>query len=90
MADPTIPIPDRDSAPYWAALADGWTCFKTKVGLDVAGDVRRCEVMREEIGDLPLMADANQVWDVDEAIARTFMPTGVAAMCLTLSWVPTV
>ena len=26
--------------------------------------------MREEIGDLPLMADANQVWDVDEAIAR--------------------
>jgi uncharacterized protein len=23
MADPTIPIPDRDSAPYWAALANG-------------------------------------------------------------------
>ena len=23
MVDPTIPIPDRDSAPYWAALADG-------------------------------------------------------------------
>src|SRR4029077_18047940 len=23
MADPTIPIPDRDSAPYWAALAAG-------------------------------------------------------------------
>ena len=21
--DPTIPIPDRDSAPYWAALAEG-------------------------------------------------------------------
>jgi L-fuconate dehydratase len=52
------------------ALADGWRSFKTKVGLDVAADVRRCEVMREEIGDLPLMADANQVWDVDEAIAH--------------------
>jgi L-fuconate dehydratase len=52
------------------ALADGWRCFKTKVGRDVAGDVRRCEIMREEIGDLPLMADANQVWDVEEAIAR--------------------
>ncbi len=26
--------------------------------------------MREEIGDLPLMADANQVWDVPEAIER--------------------
>lgn len=50
------------------ALADGWRCFKTKVGIDVASDIRRCEVMREEIGDLPLMADANQVWDVDQAI----------------------
>jgi L-fuconate dehydratase len=50
------------------ALAEGWRCFKTKVGIDVASDMRRCEVMREEIGDLPLMADANQVWDVDEAI----------------------
>src|SRR3954451_10203515 len=51
-----------------AALADGWRCFKTKVGVDVASDVRRCEVMREEIGDLPLMADANQVWGVRTAI----------------------
>jgi L-fuconate dehydratase len=49
-------------------LADGWRCFKTKVGVDVASDVRRCELMREEIGDLPLMADANQVWDVGQAI----------------------
>jgi L-fuconate dehydratase len=50
------------------ALAAGWRGFKTKVGIDVESDQRRCEVMREEIGDLPLMADANQVWDVDEAI----------------------
>jgi len=50
------------------ALADGWRCFKTKVGIDIASDMRRCEVMREEIGDLPLMADANQVWDVGQAI----------------------
>jgi L-fuconate dehydratase len=62
-----------------AALADGWRCFKTKVGVDVASDVRRCELMREEIGDLPLMADANQVWDVDEAIAwmRHLKPFGL-------------
>jgi L-fuconate dehydratase len=53
-----------------AALADGWRCFKTKVGLELADDVRRCEIMREEIGDLPLMADANQVWDVPQAIER--------------------
>jgi L-fuconate dehydratase len=31
--------------------AEGWTSFKTKVGVDVASDVRRCEVMREELGD---------------------------------------
>jgi L-fuconate dehydratase len=52
-----------------AALADGWTRFKVKVGVDVASDVRRCRVMREEIGpDCELMADANQVWDVGQAI----------------------
>lgn len=52
-----------------AAIADGWTSFKTKVGIDVVSDMRRCEVMREEIGDhRQLMADANQVWDVPQAI----------------------
>ena len=50
-------------------LAAGWTSFKTKVGIDVASDRRRCEVMREHIGwDNQLMADANQVWGVREAI----------------------
>ena len=47
----------------------GWRSFKTKVGIDVESDLRRCEVMREELGDdIQLMADANQVWDVPEAI----------------------
>ena len=23
MVDPTVPVPDRDSAPYWSALAQG-------------------------------------------------------------------
>jgi len=51
-------------------IADGWQSFKTKVGVDIASDLRRCEIMREEIGDArQLMADANQVWDVDQAIA---------------------
>jgi L-fuconate dehydratase len=51
------------------ALAAGWTRFKVKVGVDVASDVRRCEVMREEIGwECDLMADANQVWEVRQAI----------------------
>jgi L-fuconate dehydratase len=52
------------------ALAAGWTRFKTKVGVDVASDIRRCAVMREVIGEQrDLMADANQVWDVPQAIA---------------------
>jgi L-fuconate dehydratase len=52
-----------------AAVADGWTHFKIKVGADLEDDVRRCRFVREEIGpDRKLMVDANQVWDVDEAI----------------------
>jgi L-fuconate dehydratase len=51
------------------SLAAGWTRFKTKVGVDVASDVRRCAVIRDEIGwQNDLMADANQVWDVPQAI----------------------
>ncbi|MFM8382024.1 MAG: enolase C-terminal domain-like protein [Actinomycetota bacterium] len=54
------------------AMVAGWKSFKTKVGIDVTSDRRRCEVMREEIGDQrQLMADANQVWDVRQAINWT-------------------
>jgi L-fuconate dehydratase len=52
------------------ALADGWTRFKMKVGRDSADNVRRAALMREEIGEAALlMVDANQAWDVGEAIA---------------------
>lgn len=52
------------------AIAAGWNHFKIKVGGDPADDVRRARVVRTEIGpDRKLMLDANQVWDVDEAIA---------------------
>ena len=51
-------------------MADGWSHFKIKVGRDLADDVRRAALVREEIGPhRKLMVDANQVWDVDEAIA---------------------
>ncbi len=51
------------------AVAQGWTHFKLKVGADPAADARRAQVMREEIGPRRhLMLDANQVWDVGEAI----------------------
>ena len=51
------------------AVAEGWTHFKLKVGADVDDDVRRARILREEIGpDRALMLDANQAWDVDQAI----------------------
>ncbi len=49
--------------------ARGWTHFKIKVGRDLDDDIRRCRIIREEIGwDRRLMMDANQVWDVGQAI----------------------
>jgi L-fuconate dehydratase len=51
------------------ALAEGWTNFKLKVGADVEDDIRRARIVREEIGpDRMLAVDANQRWNVDEAI----------------------
>ena len=51
------------------ALADGFTYFKVKVGADPADDARRVGLVREAIGpDNKLMIDANQRWDVEEAI----------------------
>jgi L-fuconate dehydratase len=54
------------------ALAQGWTHFKLKVGGDPADDLRRARLVRAEIGPSnKLMMDANQKWDVREAIQRT-------------------
>jgi L-fuconate dehydratase len=50
-------------------LAAGWSTFKIKVGRSLEDDIRRSRIIREEIGwDRRLMMDANQVWEVDEAI----------------------
>ncbi|MBC6997277.1 L-fuconate dehydratase [Cytophaga sp. FL35] len=47
----------------------GFDHIKIKVGSDLKDDMRRAQIIREEIGpDLRLMMDANQKWDVDEAI----------------------
>ncbi len=52
-------------------IAQGWNHFKIKVGADAADDLRRAAIVREEIGPArKLMFDANQRWDVPEAIAR--------------------
>ena len=52
------------------ALADGWRHFKVKVGTSLPDDEHRLQLVREEIGpDAKLMIDANQTWDVPQAIA---------------------
>ena len=47
----------------------GWTHLKLKVGLEIEDDKRRCAIAREILGkDKKLMIDANQIWEVQEAI----------------------
>lgn len=47
----------------------GWSHFKIKVGRDLEDDKRRCRVLRQNMGyDAHMMIDANQVWDVPDAI----------------------
>lgn len=51
------------------AVAAGFRHVKIKVGRDLEDDKRRAAIVREEIGDDRfLMVDANQVWEVDQAI----------------------
>ena len=52
------------------AIDGGFNHIKLKVGRDLADDKRRVTIAREVIGpDRHLMIDANQVWEVDQAIA---------------------
>ncbi len=52
-------------------VRQGWSHFKIKVGRDLEDDLRRAAIVRAEIGpDRKLMLDANQVWDVGEAIGN--------------------
>jgi L-fuconate dehydratase len=56
------------------AVAGGWSHVKMKVGQRIEDDVRRARIVREEIGpDRRLMMDANQVWEVGDAVANVKM-----------------
>ncbi|WP_426128820.1 L-fuconate dehydratase [Pararhizobium sp. PWRC1-1] len=51
------------------AIDAGFNHVKMKVGRDLDDDIRRLRIARDVIGpDRYLMIDANQVWEVDEAI----------------------
>jgi L-fuconate dehydratase len=52
------------------AVAEGFPQIKLKVGADVDDDVRRLGIARRAVGpDFPIAIDANQRWDVADAIA---------------------
>jgi L-fuconate dehydratase len=51
------------------AVADGYRTIKLKVGLSLDDDVRRLGIARAAVGpDVRLAVDANQRWDVAEAV----------------------
>lgn len=51
------------------AVDAGFKHIKMKVGRDLDDDIRRLTIAREVVGpDVNLMIDANQVWEVNEAI----------------------
>jgi L-fuconate dehydratase len=53
-----------------AAVADGFEMIKLKVGADLSDDLRRFRAARAAVGPGVLIAvDANQRWDVPDAIA---------------------
>jgi L-fuconate dehydratase len=52
------------------AVADGFPQVKLKVGGNLDDDIRRLGLAREAVGpDFAIAIDANQVWDVEPAIA---------------------
>ena len=52
-----------------AAMRQGFTHLKLKVGADPATDLRRARILRRAIGpQARLLLDANQVWGVEQAI----------------------
>ncbi|MGH3588357.1 MAG: enolase C-terminal domain-like protein, partial [Pseudonocardia sp.] len=52
------------------AVAEGFDQIKLKVGGELADDVRRLRIAREVVGpDVRIAVDANQRWDVADAIA---------------------
>ncbi|MFG6285458.1 enolase C-terminal domain-like protein [Actinotignum schaalii] len=76
--------PGYSTAPGWLGYSDekmvalakeetevkGFKQIKLKVGRDVAEDIRRLGLARDAIGpDVKLAVDANQVWDVPQAIS---------------------
>lgn len=69
--DITISInePEEMEADAVAAAGQGFSALKLKVGIDGEKDVQRVRLIRNAVGkDMKIRLDANQGWEVDEAI----------------------
>ncbi len=63
------------------AVAEGFPQIKLKVGGDLDDDIRRLSLAREAVGpNIKIAIDANQRWDVEDAIAwvRELQPYDIA------------
>lgn len=75
-SDPSVRVyasginPDSPERVAQRSLAEGHRAFKLKVGFGESTDMANLAAMREAIGpSRELMADANQAWDLAEAMA---------------------
>ena len=70
---PRVPVyasglnPDGPEKLAAARLAEGHRAFKLKIGFGAERDLANLAALRAVIGDLPLMVDANQAWDLATA-----------------------
>ena len=60
--------PDGPGKLAAARLADGYRAFKLKIGFGAERDTANLKALRAVVGDLPLMTDANQAWDLATAM----------------------
>jgi D-galactarolactone cycloisomerase len=61
--------PDAPEQVASERLAEGYRAFKLKVGFGAERDLRNVQALRELLGpETPLMVDANQGWELDEAM----------------------
>ena len=69
--DYTVSIgdPDKMANDALKILQEGYPAIKVKLGKNGSKDVERMKAIRKAVGNaIPLRIDANQGWDVDEAI----------------------
>lgn len=73
-SSPRLPVyasginPDAPEGLARAAWGQGHRAFKLKLGFGRERDLANVAAVRAEIGPAPFMVDANQAWDLDEAL----------------------